>query len=245
LLSTIIFMLHLVESSSTETEGPRSQTSFAYGQLRADILAGRYAPGERLKISDLAKALEVSPGAIREALSRLVPDQLVVSRDQKGFTVAPLSVEDLEDLTDLRCEIEAIALRRSVEHGGPDWEGTVLAAAHRLRRTQIVSETDHSLTADWVERHAAFHMALVSACDSPRLITLHAQLYEQSERYRGLSVLAQSEEKRDVATEHQAIVDAALDRDADRLIGLVLTHFRRTTALIVDAARKSSAGDRA
>jgi GntR family carbon starvation induced transcriptional regulator len=229
-------MLHLVESSSTETEGPRSQTSFAYGQLRADILAGRYAPGERLKISDLAKALEVSPGAIREALSRLVPDQLVV---------APLSVEDLEDLTDLRCEIEAIALRRSVEHGGPDWEGTVLAAAHRLRRTQIVSETDHSLTADWVERHAAFHMALVSACDSPRLITLHAQLYEQSERYRGLSVLAQSEEKRDVATEHQAIVDAALDRDADRLIGLVLTHFRRTTALIVDAARKSSAGDRA
>ena len=54
-----------------------------------------------------------APARIREALSRLVPEQLAVSREQRGFVVAPLSVADLEDLTDVRCEIEGIALRRT------------------------------------------------------------------------------------------------------------------------------------
>ena len=233
-------MLKLVESTEGRPEAPRSQTSAAYARLRADILAGRFAPGEKLKIADLAVSLAVSSSAIREALSRLVADQLVVSRDQKGFIVAPLSIEDLEDLTDLRCEIEAVALRRSVIRGKDEWEGAMLAAAHRLRRTPMTKEVDASLTEEWVIRHAAFHASLVSACGSRRLLKLHAQLYEQSERYRGLSVHVEGD--RDVAGEHEALVDAALDRNADHLVDAAITHLRRTTSLIIDAARRISQG---
>lgn len=229
-------MLKLVETWEVQQAAPRSQTSAAYARIRADILAGRFAPGDKLKIADLSAGLSVSSSAIREALSRLVADQLVVSRDQKGFIVAPLSIEDLEDLTDLRCEIEATALRRSVERGQDDWEGALLGAAHRLRRTPMKSEADASLTEQWVARHAAFHAALVGACGSRRLLKLHAQLYEQSERYRGLSVYVEGD--RDVQSEHEALVDAALERDADGLVRLTIAHFRRTTALIVDAARR-------
>ena len=236
-------MIGIVESNA-ERLAPTSQTTLAYSRLRADVLAGRLAPGERLKVLDLAKALEVSPGAIREALSRLIPEQLVVSREQKGFAVAPLSIEDLEDLTDLRCEVEAIALRRSVERGDSDWEAAVLATAHRLRRTPTqTSETDRSLSEQWVERHSEFHAALVAASGSKRLMAFHAQLYEQSERYRGLAT--HLETNRDVDTEHQNLVDAALDRDADRLVALTLEHMRKTTARIVDAARRSYANDSA
>ena len=231
-------MLKLVETSDVQSEAPRSQTSAAYARLRADILAGRFAPGEKLKIADLSTALAVSSSATREALSRLVADQLVVSRDQRGFVVAPLSIEDLEDLTEIRCEIEAVALRRAVERGKDDWEGAVLAAAHRLRRTPMKSAEDASLTQQWVARHAAFHLSLVSACGSRRLLKIHAQLYEQSERYRGLSVYVEGH--RNVEGEHEALVDAALDRDADRLVELTLAHFRKTTALIVDGARQPS-----
>jgi len=228
-------MLGLVETSA-ERSTPTSQTTLAYSRLRSDVLAGRLAPGERLKVLDLAKALEVSPGAIREALSRLVPEQLVVSREQKGFAVAPLSIEDLEDLTDLRCEVEAIALRRSVARGDSEWEAAVLATAHRLRRTPSqTSETDKSLSPEWVERHAAFHAALVAACGSQRLLAFHAQLYEQSERYRGLAT--HLETNRNVDSEHQHLVDAALDRNADLLVELMLTHMRKTTAKIVSGAR--------
>jgi DNA-binding GntR family transcriptional regulator len=234
-------MLSLVESNA-EPDAPKSQTSFAYARLRADILRGNLVPGERLKIADLASTLEVSPGAIREALSRLVPEQLVVSRDQKGFVVAPLSIEDLEDLTDLRCEVEAIALRRAVARGDSDWEASVLASAHRLRRTpQTKSKDERNITAEWAERHASLHTALVAACGSPRLIGLHGQLYQQSERYRGLS--GHFEMHRDVEAEHQALVDAALDRDADRLVKLMLAHIRKTTTIIVDAARRSASGE--
>lgn len=230
-------MLTLVQPFEKAGGAPRSQTSLAYERLRADILAGRYAPGEKLKIADLAALLEVSPGAVREALSRLVPDQLVISRDQRGCVVAPLSIDDLEDLTDLRCEIEAIALRRSVTNGDAEWEAAVLAAAHRLRRTTMLAPTDGSLAPEWVTRHAEFHAALVSACGSRRLLALHHQLYQQSERYRGLSI--HLETTRDVQQEHQALVDAALDRDADGLIDLTLRHFRETSALIAAAARAS------
>lgn len=238
LKGNIHFMLTLVETSDVQPGAPRSQTSAAYARLRADILAGRFSPGEKLKIVDLGAVLSVSSSAVREALSRLVADQLVVSRDQKGFVVAPLSIEDLEDLTDVRCEIEAIALRRSIARGKDDWEGALLAAAHRLRRTPMKSEQDASLTEQWVARHAAFHAALVSACGSRRLLRLHAQLYEQSERYRGLSVYVEGD--RDVESEHEALVDAALERHADLLVDLAVTHFRRTTALIVDASRRPS-----
>lgn len=232
-------MLKLVETSETQPEAPRSQTSAAYARLRADILAGRFAPGDKLKIADLSTALAVNSSATREALSRLVADQLVVSRDQRGFVVAPLSIADLEDLTEIRCEIEAVALRRSIARGGDDWEGALLGAAHRLRRTPMKSAQDASLTGEWVARHAAFHAALVAACGSRRLLKIHAQLYEQSERYRGLSVHVEGH--RNVEGEHDALVDAALDRDADQLVELTLAHFRLTTSLIIDAVRRCSA----
>jgi GntR family carbon starvation induced transcriptional regulator len=230
-------MLRLADADKDGSEGPRSQTSLAYGRLRRDILSGRLKPGEKLKIADLAEALEVSPGAIREALSRLVPESLAVSRDQRGFIVAPLSISDIEDLTDLRCEVETIALRRAVHRGGVEWEAGILAAAHRLRNTRQTADDERILAPEWVDQHAAFHGALVAACGNRRLLDLHARLYEQSERYRGLS--AHVREDRDVPAEHQELLDSALARDPERLVFAAVSHMRTTTGLIVAAALKT------
>ena len=213
---------------------PRSQSAHAYEAVRFRILSGAFAPGRKLKIQDLAVELQVSPGAVREALSRLVPEQLVLSREQRGFIVAPLSAEDLKDLTDLRCEIEALALRRSLELGDLNWEAGLLAAAHRLRGTAKRPPTaDPEAHGEWRARHAAFHTALISACGSRRLSALHSQLYEQSERYRSLS--AGMEPERNVDDEHHALVDLALARDADGLVKAVEEHIRRTTDLILQS----------
>jgi DNA-binding GntR family transcriptional regulator len=235
-------MLNLVEfpESDLEVSSPRSKTSLAYERIRADILAGRLKPGERLKIAELGSTLDVSPGAIREALSRLVPEQLVVSRDQKGFVVSPLSIEDLKNLTELRCEIEAMALRQAIANGNSEWEGAILGAAHRLRRAQrSISNSDPSLTPEWVERHAEFHAALVAACPNRRIVSLHVQLYQQSERYRGALAYTKEGVARDVDGEHQELVDAALDRNADKLISKTVEHIHRTTTAIIEASRQS------
>ena len=82
----------------------------------------------------------------------------------------------------------------------------------------------------------------MSACGSPRLLDLHAQLHEQSERYRSLSFPILGETGRDRQGEHQALADAALDRDADGLVELMVRHFRETTARIVRAAEGGSMG---
>jgi GntR family carbon starvation induced transcriptional regulator len=215
-------MLQITDYPALENEGPRSQTTLAYEAIRSDILNGRHLPERKLKIQELAVELDVSPGAVREALSRLVPEQLV-----------------LIDLTDLRCEIEAVALRRSVERADRDWEANILAAEHRLRGEVVVIGTDEpKLNPAWVRTHAAFHAALVSACGSRRLLALHAQLYEQSERYRGLSLHVEA--PRNVTDEHHAIAKMALARDAENLIRTTVEHLRKTTDLIVAAAQTAA-----
>lgn len=223
-------MLRLIETGDDDREAPRSQTSAAYARVKADILTGKVNPGDKLKINELAAQLNVSPGAIREALSRLVPDGFVVSRDQRGFTVAPISIADLLDLTRLRCDIEEIALRRSVAEGDAAWEASVLGTAHRLRRTPRI--VDDLPSPDWLKQHEVFHRALVGGCDSPRLLGLHSHLYQQLERYRLLAWTV--DRNRDIDAEHQALVDAALDRDADELVRVARAHFNRTASLIVN-----------
>lgn len=233
-------ILRAKDDLSAEAEGPRNQTTVAYEAIRADILSGRYPPDRKLKIQELAEELGVSPGAVREALSRLVPEELVVSRDQRGFMVSPLSLADLADLTELRCEIEALALRRSVRLGDVNWEAGILAAEHRLR-SKIVVVGDEDPSVKWRQNHAAFHTALVSACGSRRLLALHAQLYEQSDRYRGLLFLLNSE--RDVDEEHHRIVEFALARDADALVQAMMKHLRTTADLIADAFGRTARAD--
>ena len=230
-------MLRLIETYPAGPEAPRSQTSAVYARVKADIVAARFSPGEKLRINDLAARLDVSPGAVREALSRLVPEGFVVSRDQRGFTVAPISLDDLLDLTRLRCDIEEIALRRAVAEGDAAWEASVLATAHRLRRTERV--VDDAPNLDWLARHETFHRALINGAGSPRLLALNAQLYQQLERYRLLAWKV--DRAREVDHEHQALVDAALDRDAAALVALACGHFEKTASLVVAAGREQDA----
>lgn len=210
-------------------ESPRTQASRAYIQLKREILFGRFQPNDKLKIVELAEAFGVSAGAMREALSRLIPESLVVSRDQRGFMVAPLSLDDLDDLTQVRTDIEELALRRSLARGDSDWEAQVLAAAHRLRRSRKFGDSGE-IELGWIELHDRFHSALVAACGSPQLLSIRAHLQQQTERYRYIT--AYKGVGRDFEGEHQEIVDAALDRDADKLVALIRAHFRATSDLV-------------
>src|SRR3954454_15778170 len=170
-------------------EAGQNLTQGAYEALRADLLACRIAPGSRLKIQDLCQQRDVSLGAIREALSRLTSEGLVVAEPQRGFRAAPISRADLEDLTMVRIEVEGLCLARAIAVGTVDWEARLVAAFHRLSRTPERVASDPARSADdWAEAHAGFHSALVDGADSLWLLRLHAQLYAQSEFYRRLSI---------------------------------------------------------
>jgi len=213
-----------------------SLTHSAYEKLRADLLTGRLQPGERLKINDLCDALSVSLSAVREALSRLTSEGLVVAEPHRGFFAAPVSGPDLQDLTEARVEIEGLCLRQAIAFGGIEWETAIVAAHHQLSRTPEPTPNDprrRNNSEAWAAAHAAFHHALVSACQNVWLLRLRDMLYVQSERYRHLSE-AFSDTARDVESEHRNIKDAALARDADRTCELMAAHFRLTAHLLLN-----------
>lgn len=205
--------------------------------VRADILSCRLRPGTRLRIADICKTHGVSLGAVREALSRLSAEGLVVAEPQKGFAVAPVSLIDLDDLTETRIDIEQLCLSRSLKKGGIDWETQVVAAQHRLRCTPEREEVGQTslLTEEWSRAHNQFHESLAAACGSPTLLEIRTNLYARSERYRRLSIPL-DRQGRDIASEHDQIVEAALARDVAKIKRLIAKHLRATTQIIRESA---------
>jgi DNA-binding GntR family transcriptional regulator len=216
--------------------GAPTRTERVYAELRADILGGRQRPGARLPFAELTARYEASMGVVREALSRLAAEGLVESEPQFGFRVVPLSIADLQHLTNARAAIETLVLGQAVEHGGVSWEADVLAAHHRLEHTPQRAEDDPSrLSDDWTVAHAAYHHALLAGCPNPRLLAIADSLRDSAELYRRWSVpLAHGH--RDIAGEHRAILDAVLAHDPDAATAALAAHIQHTTNVLLEHA---------
>ncbi|MBX3567884.1 MAG: FCD domain-containing protein [Rhizobiaceae bacterium] len=213
----------------------RTIANDVYEQLRHDIISCRLLPGSKINIQALVQKYEVSLGAVREALSKLSAEGLVNAKAQRGYTVADVSPEDLAELTDARVRIEQECLKLAIDKGGLDWETDIVAALHRLSHTPYTMPGDPAvLDQRWVKAHREFHRSLVSACGNRWLLRIRAQLYDQSERYRQLSVpLARTE--RDVALEHRNIAEAVIARDATRACAAIASHMWTTTQIVTTA----------
>lgn len=230
--------------------GGESISAETYRTLRARILSGQIAPGTKVTTPQLCKSLGASLGAVREALSRLRAEGLISAEAHRGYRVTPISVDDLRDLTRIRVEVECLCLERSMSHGTLEWEGGVVASAHLLARAHLESQRAKAPQPALQDLHRSFHRALVGACDSPRLLRLREQLFDEAERYRFMDFKAAP--NRDAASEHAQIAEAALARDAKRARRLMTEHISRTADDIVNAMsvaapsrRKSGAGRRA
>jgi DNA-binding GntR family transcriptional regulator len=225
---------------TTTSHARRTRTDEVYERLRADIFAARLRPGQRLKFPDLCGAYGTSVGVAREALARLAAERLVCPHAHQGYTVISLSKEDLVDLTAARVELESITFRKSILGGDERWETTVVAAHHLLtRRDQVVSRTGER-DAAWYEAHEEFHAALLSGCESRRLIEVARALRAEAELYRHWATPLGSGPSRDIAGEHQALADAALVRDAGRGSDLLRAHIARTTTVLLGGAAEAT-----
>src|SRR5436305_925757 len=111
---------------------PSTPGELAYRRIRADILFGRLAPGRKLKLDRLRHEYATSVSTLRETLSRLSSERLVIAEGQRGFEVAPVSAKNLKEIAALRQLLEGRALEQSFEQGDLEWEGRVVAAHHKL-----------------------------------------------------------------------------------------------------------------
>ena len=201
--------------------------------LRAQLLSGEFVPRQRLRVATLAGAHGVSLNVVREALNRLAGEGLVDVEPNCGFSVRDLSVEDLVDLVAQRVVLESIALRQCIEHSSPDWQASVLAAHHRLRKTPLtLNDEAKSLNPLWVSRHDDFHRAILEACGSPRLFQMVRQLADAAEMYHR-ALLPASGRDEAMEREHEALLDAILAEDADAAVDILKAHLERTRDVMV------------
>ena len=151
-----------------------TQFEGAYWHLRRDIIDGKLAPSDKLRIDQLRETYGFGVSALREALSRLVSEGLVESEGQRGFWVAPISREELHDIMGSRMVLEVEALAQSIQHGSLAWESGVVAARHSLERTETSMASDSpDVVVNWELANRQFHMALISGCPLQWLLTFH------------------------------------------------------------------------
>jgi len=173
---------------------------------------------------------------VREALTRLAEHNLAVLAPNQGFRVVAISRADLIELTELRTNLEGIALVRSIERGDVQWEAQVVSTHHVLERATIARSDGLGSTDEWSEAHAAFHDALVSACESPRLLGFTRSLRNSAEVYRQLSGVRFSESTRDLVAEHRELMDLATSRRAVEAQVALSNHIQATTDVVLTAS---------
>lgn len=188
--------------------------------VRRDIAFGELEPDKKLKIEELRSKYGGSSHSMREALTLLHSEGLVEANSQKGFRVSSATQEDLKDINRMRCEIERLGLQWSMENSSVAWEGQVIAAQHAFSRAQDAVEASLEESAlMWDEANKTFHVSLIAACDSPRLMLTQSQLYDQSRRFRLAALREGQIDFQFITKNHEELVQAILKQDLEIALG--------------------------
>ena len=194
--------------------------------LREAILRGEIAPGSKINLEKLRKTFSVSLSPAREALARLTSAGLVELHDNRGYTVAPVSLSNLVEITQLRAEFETLALDAAMQMGDLAWESEIMRSLHRLNRTERVPDDPRTLEA-WELAHRNFHLALLKGCQMPILLGFCVMLHNLNDRYRRL-FLQRTGGDREVEHEHNQIAQGTVARDRDFARERLREHILRT-----------------
>ena len=210
----------------------------ALNALRHDVLSLAFLPGAKLKVEHLQQSYGLSSSPIREALNRLTEEGLVRADERKGFRVAMVSDEDLQDITSMRLLIDLPTLEQSMRSGDDEWESYVIASFHLLEKLESrLPEGPVVLNADWSALHRSFHRAMMSACPSERMVLTSSSLFDQAERYRHISARYRTVIKRK-SEEHKVLMRAVLKRDIETAKELHQEHVLSTQKNALKALKR-------
>jgi GntR family carbon starvation induced transcriptional regulator len=208
--------MSLIEKEDVEAVGDEG-----YRRIRTDIVFGRLRPGQKLKLDGVKESYGVSVSTLREILSRLTGEGFVVAEARRGFEVAPVSIENLKELADLRLLLESHAMRASFANSDVEWEGRVVSAHHKLASTERLMESGIGELEQWKRYDGEFHQALISNCGSRVLMDAHALVFDKYFRYQMVAFRYRGEEP---AAQHKALLKCALKCDAETAKRILTTH---------------------
>lgn len=192
-----------------------------YRRIRSDIIFTTLKPGQKLRLETMREDYGVSISTLREILSRLSSEGLVMAEGRRGFEVAGISAADLKELAALRLLLECHAVEQSFVHGDMEWEGRVVSAHHKLAATERDLASKRRNPRLWKQYDGEFHHALISNCGSRALLASHAAVFDRYFRYQILLLNYRGDEP---VHQHRALLDSALARNASRAQAVLVDH---------------------
>ncbi len=182
----------------------------AYEYVRTKILAMEFMPGETITDSRVASDLKISRTPVREAFQRLENEGLLISELRRGWRVYSMSLKDIDDIFDIKCEVEGLIARKAALDQNEEHHQVLQDI---LKRMKIASNDDDLET--WLELDASLHHLLYVMAQNERAERIIRNLNDQWHRLRRGFIKMRG--RLDIATnEHELVISAIIAHDADR-----------------------------
>lgn len=203
-------------AAAEPAERPRTAHEYVLNTLRRAILDGDLTSGTRLVQSEIADALAVSKTPVREALRDLASEGLVRLDAHRGGIVHELSIEELEEIHELRRAIEPQVLRLAWPHITDE----IIDRAEDLNQRMLETESP----AEWVKLNQEFHGCVFELAPSRRLVAILNGLIAPWAMYVSAALAADPGLQAKASRGHDEIVKAMRDQDLDALIDADAEH---------------------
>lgn len=205
---------------------PASLSHAIADELRTRVDSGALAPGHRINEVHLARDLAVSRTPLREALTRLAGEEVVVVTPRRGFSVPPLSVREVRELYPIRAALDPWALRLAGVPAPATLRGL---EAHNRAMTAAAGDPAAVIAAD-----DRFHLELLAGCPNRALLGLIRQMMARTRRYEFL-YFREARHVVDAVRTHRALLARLRDDDLDGACGLLTANMQTASPALIDA----------
>ena len=205
-----------------------SLRSQAYDILRKRILSCELKPGAAITLADLAEEMNVGRTPVSQAIDRLTVDGLVEVMPRKGVVVAPVSLDDLVEICEVRILNEEQAARWAAERASKEH-------IERLRENleSMRLAADELNFQKLIELDSAFHRIITEAAGNSILAEFLAKLHDRSLRFWTLSLKVPGHNDR-VLEQHREVVEAIATRNADDACAAIRNHIKAFRSNILE-----------
>jgi DNA-binding GntR family transcriptional regulator len=185
--------------------------------LRRRILSGDLGPGAPLNQNELATEFELNRSQVREALTALSEERLVRMRPYATAVVAPFSLDEFQELHEIRIALEPMLSRLALP---------AVSRQHILEMRNLLEEMAHSNDgATWLEANDEFHATLYRLANRPWLVEIVDRARRLNSRYNRVLVFVL--EDRHGEDDHQAILEAIEAQDSKALEERLIYHIKK------------------
>lgn len=209
----------------------QSLTDKAYHRIKGWIIEFRLKPGSHLSVQDLAKALGISRTPVREALSRLEQEYLVVRAPMKGFDVKALDLKQIEDLFEVRTAVELLAVRQAARRMNPEIKEKLAKSLESTVEWIRKGEKTRSLH---LEQN--FHIIILEASGNVPLVEIGRGILERIWAIQRFNIIT-SDVLSTAHEQHMEIFQALCEGNPQRAEAVMRKHMRHTTRELITRLR--------